>query len=394
LEPRAETEEALVEELERLLEGAVRRQLVADVPVGVLLSGGLDSSLIAAMASRATSAVRTFTIRFPGHGDYDETAHARLIATHFATQHSELDAAEATPELLPALARQFDEPLVDSSMFPTYLVTRLVRQHCTVALGGDGGDELFGGYTSYDRLLRSESRMHRTPPLVRRSLAMAATAAMPLGVKGRSFIQQFDADLESSLPTASVLFDRANRRRLMPRVSPPERAAEVIREERISRASDLLQRATRTDFENYLPEDVLVKVDRASMLNSLEVRAPLLDAQVVDFAFRRVPSSLKATPQGRKILLKRLAARVLPSSFDVQRKQGFSIPLGTWLRSGPWHDAFRQVLLSVESTVFDHRQVSRLLDGQARGRSNSERLFALMMFELWRREYRVTVPQC
>ncbi|MEJ7759409.1 MAG: asparagine synthase C-terminal domain-containing protein [Gemmatimonadaceae bacterium] len=138
-------EGALLHELESLLEDAVSRQSVADIPVGVLLSGGVDSSLVTAMAVRAIPKVKTFTIRFLGHGAYDETEHARLIARHFGTEHLELTAGDSTLDLLSILARQFDEPIVDSSMIPTYLVSRLVREHCTVALGGDGGDELFGG---------------------------------------------------------------------------------------------------------------------------------------------------------------------------------------------------------------------------------------------------------
>ena len=135
---------SLLDQLERLLEEAVRRQLVADVPVGVLLSGGVDSSLVTAMAVRASAKVKTFTIRFPGHGKLDETEHARSIARHFSTEHLELEAQPSTAELLPRLARQFDEPVVDSSMIPTFLLSQLVREHCAVALGGDGGDELFG----------------------------------------------------------------------------------------------------------------------------------------------------------------------------------------------------------------------------------------------------------
>ena len=134
-------EAALLDELEALLEGAVRQQMVADVPLGVLLSGGVDSSLITAMAVRASSRVQTFTVGFPGHGKLDETKHARLIARHFGTRHTELMAEDVSADLLPRLARQFDEPIVDSSMIPTFLVSQLVRQHCTVALGGDGGDE-------------------------------------------------------------------------------------------------------------------------------------------------------------------------------------------------------------------------------------------------------------
>lgn len=144
------------------------------------------------------------------------------------------------------------------------------------------------------------------------------------------------------------------------------------------------------DFENYLAEDILVKVDRASMLNSLEVRAPLLDYRLIEFAFGKVPSCLKATTQDRKILLKRLTARILPAGFDRQRKQGFSIPLADWLKAGAFRELFREVLMDSQ-TIFDRHTVRGLLRGQDQGRGNSERLFALVQFELWRREYRITL---
>jgi asparagine synthase (glutamine-hydrolysing) len=172
---------------------------------------------------------------------------------------------------------------------------------------------------------------------------------------------------------------------------PAASPAEDIREQRIPLAPDLLQRATRLDFANYLAEDILVKVDRASMLSSLEMRAPLLDYRLIEFAFGSVPSALKATATGRKVLLKRLAARVLPPQFNTQRKQGFSIPLAAWLRAGKWHAFFRDVLLGAESVAFNHKAINVLLAGQARGRDNSERLFSLVLFELWRREYKVSM---
>jgi asparagine synthase (glutamine-hydrolysing) len=156
---------------------------------------------------------------------------------------------------------------------------------------------------------------------------------------------------------------------------------------------DLLQRATRLDFSTYLPEDILVKVDRASMLASLEVRAPMLDREMIEFAFGKVPSHLKATANTRKVLLKKLAARILPPTFDHARKQGFAIPIGKWMRSGDWARFLSDVLLDAKQRTFDHGFVRRLLDGQRKGRTNSERLFGLLMFELWRREYRVEVPE-
>jgi asparagine synthase (glutamine-hydrolysing) len=384
-------EAGLLDELEALLEDTVRRQLVADVPVGVLLSGGVDSSLVTAMAVRAAPKVKTFTIRFPGFGQYDETEHARLIARHFGTEHVELVAAESTVDLLPLLARQFDEPMVDSSMIPTYLVSRLVREHCTVALGGDGGDELFGGYPHYNRLLWLQKYLGAIPQSLRLAVANAAETLLPVGFKGRNWLQGLGVDFQAGLPLIASLFDRGTRQRLMTRHGPWKLAAERIREERIPESTDLLQRATRMDFGNYLAEQILVKVDRASMLNSLEVRAPLLDFRMIEFAFGKVPSRLKATASSRKVLLKKLAARVLPREFDQQRKQGFSIPLASWLQSGPWKAFFRETLLGSDNTMFDHKEVGQLLAGQAKGRVNSERLFALVLFELWRREYQISM---
>ncbi|HKQ13570.1 MAG TPA: asparagine synthase (glutamine-hydrolyzing) [Steroidobacteraceae bacterium] len=384
-----ESEAALLEELEQVLQQAVRRQLVADVPVGVLLSGGVDSSLVTALAVRAQRAVKTFTVRFPGYGSYDETEHARLIARHFGTDHVEIDAEAAQVAMLPMLARQFDEPIIDSSMVPTYLVSRVVRNHCTVALGGDGGDELFGGYPHYDRMLRMAGSLRIVPRSVRCALSAAAGRLVPPGVRGRSWLRAADTDLHADVPAVLQIFDAVTRKRLLQGNRRWAAVAESLRRTRLPSEADLLQRATRLDFESYLAEDLLVKVDRASMLSSLEVRAPLLDVAVIEFAFGRVPSRLKATRGARKILLKKLAARLLPPSFDRARKQGFSIPLSSWLSAGPWREFFREVLLDGDTAWFDRKLVTGMLDGERRGRANGERLYGLVMFELWRREYRV-----
>ena len=377
----------LVAELERLLAAAVRRQMVADVPVGVLLSGGVDSSLVTAMACRAGGRVRTYTARFPQDVAFDETAHARLIAGHFGTEHTELAVERPSTRLLPLLARQFDEPIADSSMIPTYLICRAVRSHCKVALGGDGGDELFGGYRHYSRLLWMHERLGRIPRGLRSPVARAALAVLPVGFRGRNWVAAVAADLEAEVPLIACYFDRATRAALLAGSAARAHPAEEIREQRLPERGDLLQRASRFDLENYLPEDILVKVDRASMLSSLEVRAPLLDRTLVEFACRAVPSSLKATSGARKVLLKQLATRVLPPQFDRQRKQGFSIPLARWIEGGEWAEFFRDVLLGSQSALLDHERVRGLLRGQERGRANSERLFALVMLELWRREY-------
>ncbi len=388
LREKGRDQEELLEELERLLEDAVRRQLVADVP----LSGGVDSSLVTAMAARSSSGVKTFTVRFPGYGRYDETPHARLVARHFGTEHIELDAAEIRPDVLFPLARQFDEPLVDSSMIPTSLICHLVRQHCTVALGGDGGDELFAGYGHYSRLLHLARVAGWIPLPLRRAVVGAATAVLPIGLTGRNWLQATGADFVHGVALIAPHFDVKARRHLMNGFAPePSIRAESILGTDLDRHGDLLERITRTDFRLYLAEDILVKVDRASMLHSLEVRAPWLDVRMVEFAFQEVSSALKANGNERKVLLRKLAERLLPSGFDAQRKQGFSIPLGLWLRSGLWLQFFREVLLDADEGPFDRRYLQSLLEGQVRGRSNSERLFAVLMFELWRREYGVAV---
>jgi asparagine synthase (glutamine-hydrolysing) len=382
-------EVALLDELESLLEDAVGSQMVADVPIGVLLSGGVDSSLIAAMAVRGSSQVQTFTIGFPGYGKLDETEHARLIARHFGTRHIELMAEDATADILPRLAHQFDEPIVDSSMIPTFLVSQLVRQHCTVALGGDGGDELFGGYGHYSRLRWMQQKLESIPYPLRKGIALGAEKLLPVGLKGRNWLQGMGVDLNKGLPLIASYFDANTRRRLLARQSDWFLSAESVFKSRVPEYPDLIQRATRMDFSNYLAEDILVKVDRASMLNSLEVRAPFLDYRLIEFAYGKVPSNLKVTSQDKKLLLKRLTGRVLPPEFDRQRKQGFSIPLGEWLKCGTFRDLFNQVLHDPKCS-FDTGIVNSLLNGQDSGRSNSERLFALVMFELWRREYDVT----
>jgi asparagine synthase (glutamine-hydrolysing) len=380
-------ETELLDELEQLLESAVERQMMADVPVGILLSGGVDSSLVTAMAVRRSPKVRTFSIGFPGHGSMDETAHARFIARHFSTEHTELMAEPTTADILPSLAKQFDEPMVDSSMIPTWLVSNLVRNHCTVALGGDGGDELFGGYQSYSRLLWLRRRLAHVPTSLRSAVSVLADRWLPVGIKGRSYLQGLGTDLSKELPMQiNGVFDSKTRRKLIRDHPNFGSFAEDIHLELTPVADDVLQRATRMDFNNYLAEDLLVKVDRTSMLNSLEIRSPMLDYRLIEFAFAKVPSRLKATERHKKILLKRLADRVLPAGFDRHRKQGFSIPLAEWLRKGPFRELFFDTLTSADC-LFDRDVVNKLFKLHDRGFDNSERLFALVQIELWRKHY-------
>lgn len=386
-------ERALVDELEALLADSVARQLVADVPVAVLLSGGLDSSLVTAAAARASSGpVKTFNVAFPGHGRLDESAYARMVARHFGTDHTELPLELATAGLLPQLARQYDEPLADPSIVPTYLVCKLVRGHATVALGGDGGDELFGGYQHYGLIQRQEQLRRLLPGPLRRGVG-AAARALPVGTRGRNHLMALGGDVRTSVAHVNLYFDAATRRRLLAplyaRTGVPP-AAEAVKAALCAYGRTPLQQATAADFLSYLPDDILVKVDRASMLSSLEVRAPFLDPRIVEFAFGRVPDRLRASGGERKVLLRRLGARLLPPELDLARKQGFSIPLAQWFR-GEWAGMLNDVLSGLDPRAFDPAVVRGLLAGQRRGLSNANRLFSLTMFELWRREYGVSL---
>lgn len=385
---RAPREEELVDELERLLADSVRLRLIADVPVGIMLSGGVDSSLVTAMAARVSSTpVRTFNISFPGHGVFDESSYARMVAEHFGTKHVELAAEAATVDLLPELARQYDEPLADSSMVPTYLVSRLIRREATVALGGDGGDELFGGYLHYE-WVRRQDLVRRVLPAPLRSAVSACARAMPMGVRGRNYLIGSNRDIDWSMAHANIYFDAATRRKLLAASGrlvddEPERD-----KGRLGIGYSAVQRAMAMDFRSYLVDDILVKVDRASMLTSLEVRAPLLDPRIIELAYGQTPDHLRAWKGQRKVLLRKLARRVLPPALDTSRKQGFSLPLHTWFK-GDWGRYMRDVVR--QSDFFARGVVESLISAQERGLQNTHRLYALTIFELWRREYKVTL---
>lgn len=385
----------LTAELHRILSDAVRRQMVADVPVGILLSGGLDSSLITAMAAAVSPGkIRTFTVTFPDHAGYDEGPYAKIVAEHFGTEHTELAAEPATVELLPLLAMQYDEPMADSSMVPTHMVSKLIRQYCTVALGGDGGDELFGGYPIYNWILKQMWLRKCVPAPFRNAFSSLAENILPVGFKGRSCLRGCRGDIRQATTCNNVFFDPKMRKQLVPALrSQPQNTTDNPEHYKIRvcrQDHGLPGMFMSLDFQTYLPDDILVKVDRASMLNSLEIRSPFLDYQVIEFAFGRIPNSLRADHNQRKILLRRLGSQILPSDLDLRRKQGFCLPLDHWI-NGEWGHYMRDALSDSNESIFDKKTVEQLWKGQNLGRRNTQRLFALVMFELWRKTYNIAL---
>ena len=381
----------LTNELKRLLTRAVSEQLIADVPLAVLLSGGVDSSLVTAIAAQvSTHRVRTFTVTLPDDPQLDEAHFARAVASHLGTEHVELPLDQSSVDLIEKLAAQYDEPIADSSMIPTYLLARTVSRHCKVVLGGDGGDELFGGYRSYQSVLRRDQLQRSLPAFVRMAIAGAARS-LPNGAKGRNSLMALEGTMAESIAQSAVWTDASAFAGTSPWLAahftgqPPK----SWRRDLVENARGLPGAAMAADFRSYLPEDILVKVDRAAMLCSLEVRAPFLDQRVIEFAYQRVPNRLRANASERKILLKSLARQLLPPELDIDRKQGFTIPISKWLTPNvvtQWSEECREQIAAILSA-----EALRRLVAPGRNLAAEHGLFAAMLLTSWMRQYRISL---
>jgi len=393
-EPAAATTEAeWIEGLRHHLDQAVRSHMVSDVPIGAFLSGGVDSSTVVALMARAsTSPIRTFAIGFEESG-FDELEYARQVATRYATEHHEYVVTPKALEVLPKLVWHFDEPFADSSAIPTYYVSQITRQHVTVALSGDGGDENFAGYRRYARALELWTRGRGLAGLLRPLIALTARV-LPVGAPGQAYASLLAADGVAQY-FHLVTYERAETlRRLLSEDwrGVAESAADPAAFARLERelgSPDYVSALQQIDIRTYLPDDILTKVDRVSMAVSLEARVPLLDHVLMEYA-ATIPSSLKLRAGTGKYLLKRAMADYLPEGILRRRKMGFGVPMGAWLR-GELRDYAHDVLLSKaarERGVFRTSEVERLLRVHDSGRRDwSARLWALLCFELWMRTW-------
>jgi len=394
-EVRDDEEAELVEELRARLRDSVQAHLVSDVPVGVLLSGGIDSSVLTALAAGESSEpVRTFSIGFEERS-FDELDDARLVAELWGTEHRELVLRPDAALLLPALADAFDEPFADSSALPTYLVSRLAAADVKVALSGEGGDELFGGYYTYaaDLLAQRTARSARLlRPLVERLPTSSARASfdyrakrfvravhLPPLERHHGWKEIFSPDARAALTGRRSSFDPVDLLRA--------RFAET-------EGAELLARLQDVDLGTYLVDDLLVKTDRASMAHSLEARVPFLDPVVTNFALA-LPTRHKVRGLRKKVLLRKAAAPLVPPELLRRRKRGFSIPAAAWLRGEL--EPFARDTLSADTLrrqgFFRAEAVTRLIDDHVAGREDlSRQLWGLLAFTLWHERHVERTP--
>jgi len=386
-------------ELRATLRRAVEAQMMSDVPLGAFLSGGIDSSTVVAfMADASMQPVKTFSIGFR-EGSYDETSYSREIAALFGTEHREEQVEPRVRELFDRLVIHLDEPFADTSLFPTYLVSEVAARDVKVVLSGDGGDELFAGYDWYqaDRILRTLSWFPGRTGL--RALA-AMSELLPPTEKKKGIVNKAKRFLAGA--TASPNLEQY---RWLSYLGPKEKrdlysddfldavssfdAGALVVKSLGSPREDLLNRQLYADFQIFLADDILVKVDRMSMATSLEARAPFLDRDVIELAFR-MPGGLKLRGSRRKHILKKAMQGVLPPSILNRRKEGFSIPMKNWLRGD-----LRPLLLELLSEerirrrgLFRWPAIERRISQHLSGRANhAHQLFPLMVFERWAEEF-------
>ncbi len=379
-----------------VLREAVKLRLISEVPLGAFLSGGVDSSLVVAlMAEQNPTPVKTFSIGFEEQ-DFSELKYARMVAEHVGAEHHEFVVKPDALELLPTLVQHYGEPYADSSAIPTFYVSRETRKHVTVALNGDGGDESFAGYERY-AAMRLAERYYKLPQFLRKSVLENAVNLVPTSEIKRSRARDLKRFLQAaSLPKVERYFRWMS---VINRTVKSELYTDEFKQKTVNyepsdflanwfgeaNGSGIVEATMMVDQHTYLPDDLLVKVDIASMANSLEARSPLLDHEVIEFA-AKLPENLKMRGITSKYLLKKIAARLVPREAIYRRKMGFGVPLPHWFR-GSLKDFLREVLLSEKSLkrgIVKPQIITKIVEQHINGeRDFAAQLWTLLMLELW-----------
>jgi asparagine synthase (glutamine-hydrolysing) len=399
--PFTGTEKEAVDILEQQLKSSIGMQMLADVPVGAFLSGGIDSStIVALMQAQSRQPVRTFTIGFHEEA-YNEAAHAKAVAIHLGTEHTELYVRpEDALAVIPMLPAMYCEPFSDSSQIPTYLVSQLARQHVTVSLSGDAGDELFGGYSRYTQALQFWNKMKYLPqPLRHASSSLLRNLPPAFWAAARPLLPsryRFANPADKALKLADVLMLSSGQdfyRQLVSHSKDPANLV-VAAQEPLTKLTDVAAWPKVDNFQHwmmamdtqsYLPDDILVKVDRAAMANSLETRVPFLDHRVVELAWR-MPLNLKIRDGEGKWLLRQVLYRHVPKALIDRPKMGFGVPLDNWLR-GPlrgWAEALLNESRLQREGYLHAAPVRQMWEEHLSGKHNwQSRIWDVLMFQAW-----------
>ncbi len=390
-DPDCKTEDDYVDKLHSLMQASVRRRLISDVPLGAFLSGGIDSSVVVGlMAGISNAPVKTFTIGFQEE-KYSEAEAARLVSGLFKTEHHEFTVNPDAMSLMPDLVWHFDEPFADSSAVPTYYVSKMARSQVTVVLSGDGGDELFAGYNHYNQM--NDMLRYKALPLSLRKVMSSAAHRLPMGMKGKFFLQALgeierreNYDLIDLYPPVKTNLMSGDFKKMLAGISPAESSLRYWTQ---APKGPSISRMQYLDTKVYLPEDILTKVDRMSMANSLETRAPLLDYNVVEFA-ASIPWDLQRKDGRGKYILRKMASRFLPPAILDKKKQGFAIPRDQWFQKDLKQYA-SDLLTSKrfkERGYFQNENVKLILTEHLKGqRDYSTWIWSLINFELWHQQF-------
>jgi asparagine synthase (glutamine-hydrolysing) len=389
------SEEEAIEETTRIVRESTRLRMISEVPLGAFLSGGVDSStVVALMAQESSQPVKTFSIGFEEQ-DFSELKYARRVAEHVGAEYNEFIVKPNAVEILPTLVEHYGEPYADSSAIPTYYVARETRKHVTVALNGDGGDESFAGYERYSAMLIAE-RYRRIPGALRKTLIEGPIGLLPTSELKRSRVRDAKRFLRAANLPRAQRYDR-----WMSAFDSEAKSAIYTEDFRASvgnggpaildkwfaaaNGSGVLDAAMLTDQMTYLPNDLLVKVDIASMANSLEARSPFLDHNVIEFA-ASLPENLKMQRFETKSLLKKVAARLVPREVVYRRKMGFGVPIAKWFR-GEMKDFVRDALLSptaLNRGIVKPAMIRKYVEEHVSGsRDHAFQIWTLLMLELW-----------
>jgi asparagine synthase (glutamine-hydrolysing) len=320
--------------------------------------------------------VQTYSIGFQS-AQFNEAHHAKKVANYLGTNHHEEILRPDPALIIEKISHVLDQPFADSSIIPTYLLAKFARENLVVALSGDGGDEIFGGYDRYEIWMNLKKKYAKLPSNVRLLIANSAESMLPIGFKGRHYLMQIDTDFENSLPFKDNLFTEEERRNLLPN-SWGISHTDSVKNSMVNKDIAFLERAMMYDMKGFLPDNILTKVDRSSMLSSIEVRSPFLSKEIIEFSLSEINPEMKR----RKKILRHLATQKLPEFFNFQRKQGFVPPLEYWMKEKKWQDFINDNLFSSDS-IFNKKMLNNCMKGEGKRFFNKRRLFSLIMVQLW-----------